>query len=60
MSWLCLAQRVLNLAQDPEVPLMERVKFAGIMGKIYNEFAMKRLGGLWRLIQKKIKDSLRT
>ena len=40
---------------DPEVPLMERVKFAGIMGMIYDEFAMKRLGELWRLFQKKSK-----
>ena len=47
-------------AEDPEVPLMERVKFVGIMGMIYNEFTMQGLGGLWRLIQKKIKDSLRT
>ena len=53
MSWLCFARRVLNLAEDPEVPLMERVKFAGIMGMIYDEFAMKRLGGLRRLIQEK-------
>ena len=60
MSWLCFARRVLNLAEDPEVPLMERVKFAGIMGMIYDEFAMKRLGGLRRLIQKKKNASLRT
>ena len=46
MSWLCFARRVLNLAEDPEAPLLERVKFAGIMGMIYDEFAMKRLGGL--------------
>ena len=53
MSWLCFARRVLNLAEDPEAPLLERVKFAGIMGMIYDEFAMKRLGGLRRLMQKK-------
>ena len=53
MSWLCFARRVLILAEDPEEPLMERVKFVGIMGMIYDEFAMKRLGGLLRLIQKK-------
>ena len=53
MSWLCFARRVLNLAEDPEAPLLERVKFAGIMGMIYYEFAMKRLGGLRRLMQKK-------
>jgi polyphosphate kinase len=39
---------VLALAEDPEQPLLERVKFAGIMGMIYDEFAMKRIGGLFR------------
>ena len=60
MSWLCFARRVLNLAEDPEAPLLKRVKFAGIMGMIYDEFAMKRLGGLRRLMQKKSIASLRT
>ena len=60
MSWLCFARRVLNLAEDPEAPLLERVKFAGIVGMIYDEFAMKRLGGLRRLMQKKIIVSPRT
>ena len=44
MSWLCFARRVLNLAEDSEAPLLERVKFAGIMGMIYDEFTKKRLG----------------
>ena len=60
MSWLCFARRVLNLAEDPEAPLLERVKFAGIMGMIYDEFALKRLGGLRRLMQKKSIVSPRT
>jgi polyphosphate kinase len=52
-SWLKFARRVLELAEDPEVPLLERVKFAGIMGMLYDEFAMKRIGGLRRRIEKK-------
>jgi len=52
LSWLSFARRVLALAQDPEQPLLERVKFAGIMGMIYDEFAMKRIGGLFRKAQK--------
>jgi polyphosphate kinase len=52
LSWLSFARRVLALAEDPEQPLMERVKFAGIMGMIYDEFAMKRTGGLFRKAQK--------
>ena len=34
LSWLSFARRVLALAEDPEQPLLERVKFAGIMGMI--------------------------
>ena len=45
LSWLSFARRVLALAEDPEQPLLERVKFAGIMGMIHDEFAMKRIGG---------------
>jgi polyphosphate kinase len=53
LSWLSFARRVLAMAQDPNLPLLERVKFAGIMGMLYDEFAMKRMGGLKRKIQKK-------
>jgi polyphosphate kinase len=52
LSWLAFARRVLALAEDPEQPLLERVNFAGIMGMIYDEFAMKRIGGLFRQVQK--------
>jgi hypothetical protein len=52
LSWLDFARRVLELAEDPLTPLLERVKFAGIMGMIYDEFAMKRIGGLRRRIEK--------
>ena len=53
LSWLDFARRVLELAEDPEEPLLERVKFAGIMGMIYDEFAMKRIGGLRSQIERK-------
>ncbi len=53
LSWLAFARRVLALAEDPREALLERVKFAGIMGMIYDEFAMKRIGGLRRQIEKK-------
>ena len=52
LSWLSFARRVLALAEDPDLPLLERVKFAGIMGMLYDEFAMKRMGGLKRKIEK--------
>ncbi|MGD9043321.1 MAG: polyphosphate kinase 1 [Desulfobacterales bacterium] len=53
LSWLSFARRVLALAEDPDLPLLERVKFAGIMGMLYDEFAMKRMGGLKRKIEKR-------
>ncbi|RPI21699.1 MAG: RNA degradosome polyphosphate kinase, partial [Actinobacteria bacterium] len=52
LSWLAFARRVLALAEDPAEPLLERVKFAGIMGMIYDEFAMKRIGGLRRQLER--------
>jgi len=52
LSWLSFARRVLALAEDPGQPLLERVKFAGIMGMIYDEFAMKRIGGLCRQLER--------
>jgi len=52
LSWLSFARRVLELAEDASTPLLERVKFAGIMGTIYDEFAMKRIGGLRRQLAK--------
>ena len=53
LSWLNFARRVLALAEDPKLPLLERVKFTGIMGALYDEFAMKRIGSLKRGIKKK-------
>jgi polyphosphate kinase len=52
LSWLAFARRVLELACDPELPLLERVKFTGIMGMLHDEFFMKRMGGLKQQIRK--------
>lgn len=52
LSWLQFAQRVLEMAQNPDTPLLERVKFAGILGMIYDEFVMKRIGGLRRQLER--------
>ena len=56
LSWLSFARRVLELVKDPDLPLLERVKFAGIMGMLFDEFAMKRIGGLKRELKKKKKN----
>ena len=55
LSWLQFARRVLELARDPEVPLLERVRYAGILGMLHDEFFMKRMSGLKRQIQKGVK-----
>jgi polyphosphate kinase len=52
LSWLSFARRVLAMAADEDVPLMERVRFAGIVGMLHDEFSMKRLSGLIRRVEK--------
>ncbi len=52
LSWLSFARRVLALVEDHELPLLERIKFAGIMGMLHDEFFMKRIGGLKRLVKR--------
>jgi polyphosphate kinase len=51
LSWLRFARRVLELVEDEDVPLLERVKFAGILGMLHDEFFMKRIAGLKRQVQ---------
>ncbi|HVV57409.1 MAG TPA: polyphosphate kinase 1 [Gaiellaceae bacterium] len=46
LSQLDLIERVLELAADPGEPLLERVKFCGIVSSILDEFFMVRVAGL--------------
>ena len=46
LSALDLMARVLDLAADPSEPLLERVKFCGIVSSILDEFFMVRVAGL--------------
>jgi polyphosphate kinase len=46
LSWLDFNERVLQLAEDPSTPLIERVKFCAIYTTNLDEYYMVRVAGL--------------
>jgi len=55
ISWLSFNERVLQEAANPEVPLIERLKFIGIFSSNQDEFFRVRVGTLQRMLKAKIK-----
>ncbi|HET7707118.1 MAG TPA: polyphosphate kinase 1 [Thermoanaerobaculia bacterium] len=55
-SWIEFNRRVLAEAQDPSVPLLERVKFLAITSNNLDEFLMVRVGAIRDLVMSKIQE----
>src|SRR5215813_6174490 len=58
ISWLSFNERVLQEAEDNQVPLIERIKFLGIFSSNLDEFFRVRIATIRRLANLKSKKHI--
>jgi len=57
LSWLSFNERVLELAQDSDIPLLERLRFMAIFANNLDEFFMVRVASILGKIENEISAS---